>query len=250
MSGGMWLRMAVLGACAAALLSSGCRALTPYRPTPLPASATPNAALPPNPPQLKVAAGQAPPATAQIVPASYGPLPPCLTPADALATVSYPPGWSLVAGSAGSCLSGAAAAFVVLPLSAPQPQVLYEAAPLSAGLLGDQAYWVYFPAGGTLALSRAIYPPDPQVPFSAAELPCRWSQGTQDNWLALANGSPSQPLAVVSGARETLLYTPGQGYSAASTIPVGHAAWVWPAAGAVVAWPVRSGAAAAPPSCQ
>jgi hypothetical protein len=249
MTASVRLRLIALGVCALALLESGCRAFAPYRPTPMPSmTPAPQLALPPDPPTVGGGPGQTPPATAQIAPVGYGPLPQCLAPADVQATVTYPAGWSLIAGSAGSCLNGATAAYLVLTTNTPLPHVTYQPAPVTAGLVADQAYWVYFPSGGSLALASATYLPEPQVPTTASDLACSWSLGTPANWIALANGSPSGPLDVISGARTTLLYQPGQGYSAATTIPIGHAAWVWPA-GSAIAWSPAPFATAVASSC-
>jgi hypothetical protein len=248
MAGMVRASLGLLG-CALLLLAGGCRALGPYRPTPPVLSPTPSVLTPPDPPRTVAGNGPQPPATAQIVAAPFDPRPACLAATEILGSVSYAAGWSLVAGPTASCLHGAAAAYLVLAEATPRPKVVYAPAPVDAGLLAGEVYWVYFPAGGTLDLAANTYLPYPPVPTSGLDRNCVAATGTPAAWTVLANGSPGAPLQGRTGAQATFIYTPGQGYRAASAIPVGQAAWIWPSGSAITAYNGRRPAATPPRLC-
>jgi len=121
--------------------------------------------------------------------------------------ISYPAGWNLISGPAGSTVAGASG-----PIFSVQPgDAVYESFPASSPLRGGWGYWAFFPNGGNLtpgtSQSRCLIVPVPGA------------------WVMVGNPSTAGA-APVSGADDVLTYTPMAGSQQASSIPVGAGAWV------------------------
>ncbi len=127
-------------------------------------------------------------------------------PTQAAPSVAYPPGWNLVAGPAGSTVSGAVGALFTLQAGDAE----YETVPNEAPLQACVGYWTYFPSGGRMTMM-------PGLSTCSAAL-------ADGQWVMVGNPSATAPVAV-SGADVLYTYSPDTGYVAASVIPVGQGAW-------------------------
>lgn len=147
-------------------------------------------------------------------------------------TVSYPPGWNLVGGPAGTRLSGASATLYTLQYT----DTGYRSVAAAGGLTGGYGYWAYFPAGGTASLSDGG-PCVVAVPIKAA------------SWVMVGNPWPSGTTTVKSVDR-VLRYDRAGGYKAGTTLQPGEAAWAYSIVDTTVALVVDGCAAASsvPPS--
>jgi|GEM_PF-3583296 hypothetical protein len=141
------------------------------------------------------------------------------SPAQAGTAATYPAGWNLVGGPAGSTLNGASGSLYSL-----QPgDTDYEAIPATSPLQGCLGYWAYFPSGGSLNAGT--------------------SQGTclvtptPGSWTMIGNPSAGGA-AAVAGADSLLTYSPSAGYLSASAIPVGAGAWATASGSVSVAAPL------------
>jgi arylsulfatase A-like enzyme len=122
------------------------------------------------------------------------------------AATTYPAGWNLVSGPAGSTLSGAMGSLYTL-----QPgDTAYETLPVDTPLKGGWGYWAYFPTGGSM---------QPSADASSYSVVL-----TPGAWTMIGNPSGSAA-ATVSGAQSVLGYTPGTGYQATTTLVPGQGAW-------------------------
>lgn len=111
--------------------------------------------------------------------------------------VRYGPGWQLVAGPAGSRVSGAQGPLYTLGVG----DHTYRAQPASQALEGGRGYWAYLPAGGTISNGDA-------------DAACTASVPAGEDWVLIGNPSPAhraivldrdQPLALA----EVLVYDAG-----------------------------------------
>ncbi len=132
-----------------------------------------------------------------------------------VARLTYPPGWNLVAGPAGTVLSGASGSLYSFPAGAQTYRVLPSDTPLEAGA----GYWAYF---DTLA---------PQI------LPASASFST--NLVLPAGafvliGNPRAAISVVYGADVVYIYDAVQGYESTLTLQPGQGAWAYSARGATI----------------
>jgi hypothetical protein len=140
--------------------------------------------------------------------AGAGVHPPARTRASTV-TVSYPAGWSMVGGPAGTTLSGAYGKLYTFGYKDTQ----YEGVPVDTPLTGGLGYWAYFPNGGTATLGTSG-PCVIAVPIGAGEwvmVGHPWATGT----------------ATVRGAERVLKYQPGSGYVSGVTLKPGEAAWAY-----------------------
>jgi hypothetical protein len=122
--------------------------------------------------------------------------------------VSYPAGWSIVAGPSGTALSG-----YVGPLYTYQPgDTDYAVLGADEPLVPSEGYWAYF--GGTgyqtvpLSGSRSI----------TLNLPAL-------QWVMIGNSRGTS--ATVTGADAVYVYAPTTGYVATSTLSPGQGAWAF-----------------------
>ncbi len=141
--------------------------------------------------------------------------------AASVVTVSYPPGWNLVGGPAGTRLSGATGSLYTLQYR----DRGYESLPASSGLTGGLGYWAYFPNGGSADLGDPA-PCVVAVPIGAAE------------WVMVGDPSPSGT-ASIRGEERVYTYGPDTGYIAGNvpgvTIHPGQAAWAYSSVATTVA---------------
>lgn len=124
-------------------------------------------------------------------------------------TVSYPAGWNLVGGPAGTTLSGAYGKLYTFGFKDTQ----YEGYAVDSPLTGGLGYWAYFPNGGTATLGESG-PCVIAVPIGAHEwvmVGHPWASGT----------------ATVRGAERVLKYQPGNGYVSGVSLKPGEAAWAY-----------------------
>ncbi|HLZ72234.1 MAG TPA: hypothetical protein VKV26_20215 [Dehalococcoidia bacterium] len=124
-------------------------------------------------------------------------------------SVTYPAGWNLVGGPAGTTLTGASGKLYTFGFRDKQYESLASDTPLTGGL----GYWAYFPSGGSATLGESG-PCVIAVPIGAGEwvmVGHPWATGT----------------ATVRGAERVLKYQPGSGYVAGVTLRPGEAAWAY-----------------------
>ncbi len=131
-------------------------------------------------------------------------------------SVTYAPGWNLVAGPQGAHLSGATGLLYTL-----QPgDTDYESMPASSPLTACRGYWAYFPSGGSIDFG----------PSGNASANCAVTISPAQ---FVMMGDPSSTAsAPVSGADLVYTYSPDGGYQVATQLSPGQGAWVY-AAGAV-----------------
>jgi hypothetical protein len=147
-------------------------------------------------------------------------------------TVTYPPGWNLVGGPAGTTLSGATGTMYTLQYD----DSSYRSIPVGTPLTGGLGYWAYFPSGGSATLP-AGGPCVVAVPIRAGE------------WVMVGNPWPSGTTSVRSVDR-VLKYEPASGYTSGTTLRPGQAAWANASVNTTVALVVEGcpTAATVPPS--
>lgn len=124
-------------------------------------------------------------------------------------TVSYPAGWNLVGGPAGTTLAGAYGKLYTFGFK----DTGYEGYAADTPLTGGLGYWAYFPGGGSATLGTSG-PCVIAVPIGAGEwvmVGHPWASGT----------------ATVRGAERVLKYQPGSGYVSGVTLKPGEAAWAY-----------------------
>lgn len=125
------------------------------------------------------------------------------------AIISYPAGWNLVGGPAGTTLQGALGPLYTLQYGDDSYETVANGTPLTGGL----GYWVYFPNGGTATLG-AGGPCVVAVPIGAAA------------WVMVGNPWPAGTVTA-RGADIVESYTPAAGYQSSVTLRPGAAAWAW-----------------------
>jgi len=125
----------------------------------------------------------------------------------AATAISYPRGWNLVSGPAGSRLVGASG-FIYTQQAG---DAGYEVLPATSQLGAGWGYWAYFADGGSLQ--------------AGADSNTYQISLTPGQAVMLGNPSATEP-AVVSGAAAVNIYVPGQGYRSVQAIPPGAGAWV------------------------
>lgn len=124
-------------------------------------------------------------------------------------SVTYAPGWNLVAGPAGSKLNGA-----VGPLYTLQPgDSTYEVFPAGSPLKDGYGYWAYFPNGGSIDL-----PIRPTSNFYAVE-------PVAGQYVMAGDPSSTFGLSII-GADVAFTYTPANGYQQATSVPLGQGFFV------------------------
>ncbi len=137
--------------------------------------------------------------------------------AQAAPAVSYPSGWNLVAGPAGSTFPGATAVYSFPPGAADYIGRTSDT-PASTGY----GYWAYYPQGGSPNLAGN--------PSS-----CRTTIEAPAGRYFLAGNTSSSNTATINGAAMVYTYDPVAGtYAAARTLTPGQGAWVMPDAGGAV----------------
>jgi len=123
-------------------------------------------------------------------------------------SVSYPSGWSIVGGPAGTTLTGAAG-----PLYAFQPgDTTYEVVPSGSPLKAGFGYLAFFPASTTSSIPVVSPPAPTTIPLPAGQL--------------VLVGNPGNTTATLSGADTILVMTSSGSYASASTLGPGQGAWV------------------------
>jgi len=147
------------------------------------------------------------------------------------ATVTYPPGWNLVAGPAGTVLSGTVGPLYTYEAGDTSYEVLPADTPLEAGI----GYWAYFPSATSITLASTMTS-DLTIPVPADQ----WVMvGNPFNFSAVVRGSPSADLTVEA-------WDPGsEQYMTVPPVPccqldAGRGAWVFSARGGTIE--VTSGA--------
>jgi hypothetical protein len=135
----------------------------------------------------------------------------------ATTTVSYPPGWNLVGGPAGTRLSGAAGSLYTLQFK----DTGYETVAAPRGLTGGLGYWAYFPNGGQATLPDGG-PCVIAVPIGAHE------------WVQVGDPWPTGT-ATIKGVERVYRYDPANGYIAGVTIHAGQGAWAYSSVATTVA---------------
>lgn len=152
--------------------------------------------------------------------------------AEPLASASYPRGWNLVGGPAGTTLTGTYGDLYTMQFKD------NGYVPVAAGtaLTGGLGYWAYFPSGGSAQLTAAG-PCVIAVPIGAGE------------WVMAGNPSPFST-ASIRGAERVYTYDPASGYRAGVTIRPGQAAWAYSSVKSTVAVVIDGcpGANSVPPS--
>jgi hypothetical protein len=121
-------------------------------------------------------------------------------------TVTYQPGWNLIAGPNGAVPAGIAGALFTFQPGDSSYETLPGNAPMQAGF----GYWallsaplnVTFSGGGSPAITRTI-PPGQYAMI----------------------GNPFARPATISGANVSYIYTPGAGYQPSTTLQPGQGAW-------------------------
>jgi hypothetical protein len=148
------------------------------------------------------------------------------------AAVTYPPGWNLVGGPAGTRLSGASSVLYTLQFA----DSGYRSVSADGGLTGGYGYWAYFPSGGSASLPDGG-PCVVAVPIKAGQ------------WVMVGNPWPTGTTSVRSVDR-VLTYDPASGYKSGTTLRPGQAAWAYAGVNTTVALVVDGCAAASsvPPS--
>lgn len=145
----------------------------------------------------------------------YGPPvpPPALN--AATGTVTYQPGWNLVAGPPGTVVSSATSQVFTF-----QPgDGSYETLPSSSGLQTGYGYWVLFPATTTVNL-----------PPTGLNSVSRIVPAGQQAMI----GNPFNQPATISGASKVYTYDPLHGYQSTTILLPGQGAWVTGNIGPVV----------------
>jgi hypothetical protein len=125
------------------------------------------------------------------------------------ASASYPSGWNLVGGPAGTRLIGASATLYTFGFK----DTGYQSVSASTALTGGLGYWAYFASGGSASLANAG-PCVIAVPIGARE------------WVMVGHPWPTGT-ATVRGAERVLKYAPGSGYVSSVTLRPGEAAWAY-----------------------
>lgn len=133
------------------------------------------------------------------------------------ADVTYPPGWNLVGGPAGSQLAGTSGSLYTWQWHDSTYQVVDPA----KGLTGGYGYWAYFPSGGSAALG-AGGPCTIAVPIGAG------------GWVLVGNPWPNGTTSV-RGVDRVYIYDPASGYTPSTTLHPGQAAWAYAAVATTVA---------------
>jgi hypothetical protein len=164
----------------------------PYYPAP-PPPLPPSLPAPPPPPVYGL-----PPA-----PGPYG------------ATISYPAGWNLVSGPAGTRITGTNGPLFTLQPGDASYETLAPGSSLQAGL----GYWVLFNAPATLTL-----PPAGLGSIARSVTPGQM----------VLIGNPFASPATVSGATAVYTYDPVRGYQRTSVLQPGQGAWATSASGSIV----------------
>ncbi len=147
-------------------------------------------------------------------------------------TVTYPAGWNLVGGPAGTTLSGANPTLYTLQYT----DSSYRSVSAAGGLTGGYGYWAYFPSGGSALLPDGG-PCVVAVPIKAGQ------------WVMVGNPWPTGT-TTVKGVDRVLTYDPASGYKSGTTLRPGQAAWAYAGVNTTVALVVDGCAAAGsvPPS--
>lgn len=131
--------------------------------------------------------------------------------------VSYPAGWNLIAGPAGTAFPQAES-----PIYTWQPgDTSYEQHPSGAGVQAGASYWAYFPQAAMVALS-GVSSDSFSLSVPAGEM--------------VLIGNPSATHAVViHGADSATIWDSGAGlYRSAQSLAPGAGAWIYVASGGVV----------------
>ncbi len=132
-----------------------------------------------------------------------------------IARLTYPPGWNLVGGPAGTVITGASGPLYGFPAGAQDYQVLPSDTPLEAGA----GYWAHFDA-----LSPQVLPAS--APFGTTlELPAG---------AFVLIGNPRATISVVYGADVVYIYDAVLGYESTLTLQPGQGAWAFSARGATI----------------
>jgi plastocyanin len=152
-------------------------------------------------PSTAVAAAQANPATGAPLGSS-----------GAAVSVSLAAGWSIIAGPAGTVVSGANGPLYTFRAG----DTAYETIPSSTPLTPGSGYWAYFNAPVTESLPSSVSQP------VSVQLPA-------NQWVMV--GNPTSGSISVSGADSLLTYNSAQGYQPANTLMSGQGAWAFSSAG-------------------
>jgi hypothetical protein len=121
--------------------------------------------------------------------------------------ISYPTGWSIVAGPAGTVVSGNMGSLYTFQANNTAYQIVTNGASLQAG----QGYWAYFPAAANSSIPQS----GPQT--LTATLPA-------GQYVMI--GNPGGAPATVTGADSVVIFDPSaNGYVPASTLAPGQGAW-------------------------
>lgn len=147
-------------------------------------------------------------------------------------TVSYPPGWILVGGPAGTRLSGASSTLYTLQYT----DSGYRSVSAGSGLTGGYGYWAYFASGGSASL--------PDGGPCVVAVPIKGGQ-----WVMVGNPWPTGT-TTVRGVDRVLTYDPASGYKSGTTLQPGQAAWAFAGVNTTVALVVDgcTAASSVPPS--
>lgn len=127
-------------------------------------------------------------------------------------TVTYQAGYNLVGGPAGAVLTGASGLLYTFQASDSN----YESFPTTIPLQPGLGYWALFPATTMVTL--------PTVPAQrlTVQLPA-------SHFIMI--GNPGDTVAAISGMDFAYTYSPGAGYTLATTVNPGQGAWVFSRAG-------------------
>ena len=144
------------------------------------------------------------------------------------ATVTYTPGWNIVAGPTGTMLTGTSSSLFSYPPGATSYLTLPATTPFQAGT----GYWAYFNTPTTITLPAA----------TASSVTVQLPAG---QWVLV--GNPGTGQATVGGVSATVFaYNPtAGGYSQATTIPAGQGAWAMSPTGGTLS--ISAGTAGGPP---
>jgi hypothetical protein len=130
---------------------------------------------------------------------------------------TFPAGWNLVGGPAGTRLQGASATLYTRQFR----DAAYENVSAPSGLTGGLGYWAYFPSGGSATLPDGG-PCVVAVPIGAGE------------WVMVGNPWPTGT-TTVRGAERVYTYNPASGYSVGVTLRPGWGAWAYSSVATTVA---------------
>ncbi len=119
-------------------------------------------------------------------------------------TVTYQPGWNIVAAPTGTSIAGASGPLYTFQTG----DTVYRTASTTQSGFG---YWAYFPSAATAT-----------IPYSGPQTVTKSLQPGQ--FIMIGNSSSSQ--AVVSGADIVYIYNAVSGYQQATTLQPGQGAWV------------------------